>query len=131
LYDALRDMIPPAKLQAYIEDGTIEIAPLAYMRGRTLNNVIAILDEAQNATEGQLKMFLTRMGKTAKFIITGDITQVDLPRSSMSGLIHASRILKNIPGIDFVFLDERDIIRHKLVPRIVDAYKNDKEKDKA
>jgi phosphate starvation-inducible PhoH-like protein len=125
LYDALRDMIPPAKLGAYIEDGTIEIAPLAYMRGRTLNNVIAILDEAQNATASQLKMFLTRMGKTAKFIVTGDITQVDLPRASMSGLIHASRILKNIPGIDFVYLDERDIIRHRLVTKIVDAYHKD------
>lgn len=127
LYDALRDMIPPARLEAYIEDGIIEIAPLAYMRGRTLNNVFAILDEAQNATENQLKMFLTRMGKTAKFIVTGDVTQVDLPKSSISGLIHASRILKNIPGIDFIFLDERDIIRHKLVSKIVDAYQKDRE----
>ena len=127
LYDALRDMIPPAKLAAYLEDGTIEIAPLAYMRGRTLNNVFAILDEAQNATESQLKMFLTRMGKTAKFIITGDVTQVDLPKSSSSGLIHASKILKDISGIDIVYLDERDIIRHKLVSKIVEAYKRDKE----
>ncbi len=128
LYDALRDMLPPAKLAAYIEDGTIEIAPLAYMRGRTLNNVFAILDEAQNATESQLKMFLTRMGKTAKFIVTGDVTQVDLPKASRSGLIHASRILENIPGIDIVYLDERDIIRHKLVTKIVDAYQRDKDK---
>ena len=101
-------MLPPAKLAAYIEDGTIEIAPLAYMRGRTLNNVFAILDEAQNATESQLKMFLTRMGKTAKFIVTGDVTQVDLPKASHSGLIHASRILKDIAGIDIVYLDERE-----------------------
>ena len=130
LYDALRDMLPPAKLAAYIEDGTIEIAPLAYMRGRTLNNVFAILDEAQNATESQLKMFLTRMGKTAKFIVTGDVTQVDLPKASRSGLIHASKILNNIPGIDIVYLDERDIIRHKLVTKIVDAYQKDKNNSK-
>ncbi len=128
LYDALRDMIPPAKLEAYIEDGTIEIAPLAYMRGRTLNNVFAILDEAQNATESQIKMFLTRMGKTAKFIVTGDVTQVDLPKTSISGLIHASKILNNIAGIDFIYLDEKDIIRHKLVTKIVDAYQKDKDK---
>jgi phosphate starvation-inducible protein PhoH and related proteins len=127
LYDALRDMIPPAKLAAYIEDGTIEIAPLAYMRGRTLNNVFAILDEAQNATESQLKMFLTRMGKTAKFIVTGDVTQVDLPKASHSGLIHASKILKDISGIDIVYLDERDIIRHKLVTKIVDAYQRNEQ----
>lgn len=127
LYDALRDMLPTAKLASFIENGTIEIAPLAYMRGRTLNNVIAILDEAQNATESQLKMFLTRMGKTSKFIVTGDITQVDLPKSSSSGLIHASKILMNIPGIDIIYLDERDIIRHKLVTRIVDAYQKDKD----
>jgi phosphate starvation-inducible PhoH-like protein len=126
LYDALRDMIPPQKLRAYIEDGIIEIAPLAFMRGRTLNNVFAILDEAQNTTKNQIKMFLTRMGKTAKFIITGDITQIDLPKNQSSGLIHTKNILQNINGIDFVFLNDTDIIRHKLVTKIVNAY--DKEK---
>lgn len=125
LYDALRDMLPPQKLLSYIEDGTIEIAPLAFMRGRTLDNVFAILDEAQNATHNQLKMFLTRMGSSAKFIVTGDITQIDLPKSQSSGLIHASRILRNIPGLAFVFLDETDVIRHKLVTRILKAYSND------
>ncbi len=122
LYDALRDMIPPAKLEAYIEDKTIEIAPLAFMRGRTLDNAFAILDEAQNATESQLKMFLTRMGKSAKFIITGDITQIDLPRNQTSGLITATRILNNIRGIDFIFLNETDVVRHPLVTRIIKAY---------
>ncbi len=126
LFDALRDMIPPQKLSAYIEDGTIQIAPLAYMRGRTLDNAVAILDEAQNASENQLKMFLTRMGKSAKFFVTGDITQIDLPKSQSSGLTQAMKILKNINGIDFVILDERDIVRHKLVSKIVDAYKKDK-----
>lgn len=126
LFDALRDMIPSQKLSGYIEDGTIQIAPLAYMRGRTLDNAVAILDEAQNATENQLKMFLTRMGKSAKFFVTGDITQIDLPKSQSSGLTQAMRILKNVSGIEFVFLDERDIVRHKLVSKIVDAYKNDK-----
>jgi len=122
LYDALRDMLPPQKLLGYLEDGTIEIAPLAFMRGRTLDNVFAILDEAQNATQSQLKMFLTRMGRSAKFIVTGDITQVDLPRNQSSGLIQVSKILNNIPGIDFIYLNERDIIRHKLVTKIVNAY---------
>ncbi|MBP7496950.1 MAG: PhoH family protein [Bacteroidales bacterium] len=122
LYDALRDMIPAARLAAYIDDGIIEIAPLAYMRGRTLNNVCAILDEAQNCTENQLKMFLTRMGKDAKFIVTGDITQIDIPKSNASGLIQAAKILKDINGIEFIYLDHTDIIRHKLVPKIVDAY---------
>ena len=122
LYDALRDMLPSQKLYSYMEDGTIEVAPLAFMRGRTLENAFAILDEAQNATEKQLKMFLTRMGRNSKFIITGDITQIDLPRTQASGLIQATRILKNIPGIDIIWLDDRDIIRHKLVNRIVDAY---------
>jgi phosphate starvation-inducible PhoH-like protein len=126
LFDALRDMIPPQKLSGYIEDGTIQIAPLAYMRGRTLDNAVAILDEAQNASENQLKMFLTRMGKSAKFFVTGDITQIDLPKSQSSGLTQAMRILKNVNGIDFIFLDERDIVRHKLVSKIVDAYKKDK-----
>ena len=125
LFDALRDMIPPQKLSGYIEDGTIQIAPLAYMRGRTLDNAVAILDEAQNASENQLKMFLTRMGKSAKFFVTGDITQIDLPKSQSSGLTQAMRILKNVNGIDFIFLDERDIVRHKLVSKIVDAYKKD------
>jgi len=122
LYDALRDMLPTQKLLSYLEDETIEIAPLAYMRGRTLDNVFAILDEAQNASESQLKMFLTRMGKSAKFIITGDITQIDLPRHKNPGLLQAQRILKNIKGIDFIYLNEKDIIRHKLVTKIVDAY---------
>jgi phosphate starvation-inducible protein PhoH and related proteins len=122
LYDALKDMLPHQKLQAYLEDGTIEIAPLAFMRGRTLDHAFAILDEAQNATPLQLKMFLTRMGKSAKFVITGDITQIDLPRHQKSGLLHATQILKEVQGIDFVFLDERDIVRHELVTRVLKAY---------
>jgi phosphate starvation-inducible PhoH-like protein len=122
LYDALRDMIPTQKLLTYWEDGTIEIAPLAFMRGRTLDHAFVILDEAQNATEGQLKMFLTRMGKSAKFIVTGDITQIDLPRNQSSGLIQASKILQNVTGLSFVFLDKQDIIRHKLVTKIINAY---------
>ncbi|HAW59019.1 MAG TPA: phosphate starvation-inducible protein PhoH [Bacteroidales bacterium] len=125
LYDALRDMLPTQKLLTYLEDGTIEVAPLAFMRGRTLDHAFAILDEAQNATLNQLKMFLTRMGRNAKFIITGDITQIDLPPSQKSGLIHATQILKGIQGIDFVFLDERDIVRHRLVKDIVEAYGRD------
>lgn len=128
LYDALRDMLPPTKLQSYIEDGTIEIAPLAFMRGRTLDHAFAILDEAQNATESQMKMFLTRMGRSAKFIITGDVTQIDLPRNQRSGLIHAMRILKNIEGIGFIQLDAQDIVRHKLVRMVVDAYSRDSER---
>ena len=124
LYDALKDMLPPQKLLAYIEDGTIEIAPLAFMRGRTLNNAFAILDEAQNTTPNQLKMFLTRMGSSAKFIVTGDITQVDLPKHQVSGLIHVQNILTDIPGIKFVYLDQNDIIRHKLVIKIINAYGN-------
>jgi len=122
LYDALRDMIPTQKLVGYLEDGTIEIAPLAFMRGRTLENAFAILDEAQNSTEGQLKMFVTRMGRSSKFVITGDITQIDLPRNQKSGLIQAVKILKNIKGIDFITLDVRDVVRHKLVTRIINAY---------
>lgn len=122
LYDALRDMLPHQKLQGYLEDGTIEIAPLAFMRGRTLDHAFAILDEAQNATPLQLKMFLTRMGKSAKFVITGDVTQIDLPRNQQSGLLHASRILKDVKGIDFIFLDDRDIVRHELVSRVIKAY---------
>ncbi len=122
LYDALRDMIPTQKLVSYLEDGTIEIAPLAFMRGRTLENAFAILDEAQNCTEGQLKMFVTRMGRSSKFVITGDITQIDLPRNQNSGLVQAMKILKNIKGIDFITLDIRDVVRHKLVTRIINAY---------
>ena len=127
LYDALRDMIPTQKLLSYMEDGTIEIAPIAFMRGRTLDNVFAILDEAQNATIPQMKMFLTRMGKAAKFIVTGDITQIDLPRNQQSGLVHASQILMDIQGIGFVILDESDIIRHKLVARVLKAYHENRE----
>jgi len=122
LYDALRDMIPTQKLVSYLEDGTIEIAPLAFMRGRTLENAFAILDEAQNCTEGQLKMFVTRMGRSSKFVITGDITQIDLPRNQNSGLVQATRILQNVKGIDFITLDIRDVVRHKLVTRIINAY---------
>lgn len=122
LYDALGDMLPTQKLLQYIEDRVIEIAPLAFMRGRTLNNAFAILDEAQNTTPSQLKMFLTRMGASAKFVVTGDITQVDLPKNQISGLVHSQEILKHIAGIDFVYLDKSDIIRHKLVSRIIEAY---------
>jgi len=122
LYDALRDMLPTQKLLKYIEDGTIEIAPLAFMRGRTLDHAFAILDEAQNATEMQLKMFVTRMGKSAKFIVTGDITQIDLPKKQSSGLKQAAILLKDIQGIDFIYLDDRDVVRHKLVTRIIKAY---------
>ncbi len=127
LYDALRDMIPTQKLLGYLEDGTIEIAPLAFMRGRTLDNVFAILDEAQNATEAQLKMFLTRMGRSAKFIVTGDVTQIDLPRSQSSGLVQVISLLKDVSGLSFVFLDETDVIRHKLVSRILRAYSGKRE----
>ncbi len=127
LYDALRDMLPTQKLLSYMEDGTIEIAPLAFMRGRTLDHVYAILDEAQNATSAQLKMFLTRMGRSAKFVVTGDITQIDLPKNQSSGLVHAQELLKNIPGIAFIKLGKKDIIRHRLVNDIVNAYeKNNK-----
>ncbi|MBQ4433879.1 MAG: PhoH family protein, partial [Bacteroidales bacterium] len=121
-YDALRDMMPMTKLLAYLEDKTIEIAPLAFMRGRTLDNAYVILDEAQNATESQLKMFLTRMGKNAKFFITGDITQVDLPRHQSSGLIQAGKILRNIKGIEFIYLDNSDVVRHHLVTKIIQCY---------
>ncbi len=127
LYDALRDMLPPAKLLPYIEDGTIEIAPLAFMRGRTLDNAFVILDEAQNATVQQMKMFLTRMGKNAKFIVTGDVTQIDLPAKQPSGLIHAAKILKNIDGIGIIYLEECDVVRHKLVVKILRAYSEEKE----
>ncbi len=123
LYDALRDMIPSAKLEGYLEDHTIEIAPLAFMRGRTLDHAFVILDEAQNATRSQLKMFLTRMGRSAKFIVTGDITQIDLPPKTPSGLPQAMEVLKDVEGIDFIMLDEKDVVRHKLVTDIVNAYK--------
>lgn len=129
LYDALFDMIPTDKLKQYIESNVIQIAPLAFMRGRTLDNAFVILDEAQNATESQLKMFLTRMGPSAKFFVTGDITQIDLPRNQPSGLLQAMRLLKGAEGIDFVFLDSRDVIRHKLVKRILEIYDNAKEKN--
>ena len=122
LYDALRDMMPMAKLLSYLEDKTIEIAPLAFMRGRTLDNAYVILDEAQNATEAQLKMFLTRMGKNAKFFITGDITQIDLPRHQHSGLVQAKRILKGIKGIEFITMDQSDVVRHHLVTKIIQHY---------
>ncbi len=122
LYDGLRDMIPAKKLMGFLEDGTIEIAPLAYMRGRTLDNAFVILDEGQNTTINQLKMFLTRMGKNAKFIVTGDITQIDLPRKATSGLIYAMNILMNIHGISIVKFDIRDVVRHKLVKKIIEAY---------
>lgn len=122
LYDALRDMIPPEKLNDLIYNGFIQIAPLAFMRGRTLDNAFVILDEAQNATESQFKMFLTRMGQSAKFVITGDVTQVDLPKKQPSGLIQSLKILKNIPGISFIHFNEKDVIRHRLVKDIILAY---------
>ncbi|CAG5085368.1 PhoH family protein [Parvicella tangerina] len=122
LYDGLRDMIPREKLEEYLEDGVIQIAPLAFMRGRTLDKAFVILDEAQNTTENQMKMFLTRMGKSAKFIITGDVSQIDLPKHQRSGLTKSIDRLKGIQGIDFVFLDEQDVIRHQLVKRIIDAF---------
>lgn len=124
LYDALRDMIPQQKLLSYWEDNTIEIAPLAFMRGRTLDNAFVILDEAQNATPTQLKMFLTRMGRNAKFVITGDLSQVDLPRHQHSGLANASNLLAGIEGITFITLDQSDVVRHHLVTKIIEAYDN-------
>lgn len=122
LYDALFDMLPPEKLNGYLETGVIEIAPLAYMRGRTLDHAFVILDEAQNATTSQLKMFLTRMGKSAKFYVTGDVTQIDLPKKSQSGLYSSIKILNGIEGIDIVLLNEKDVVRHKLVAKIISAY---------
>ncbi|MEK9739897.1 MAG: PhoH family protein [Flavobacteriaceae bacterium] len=124
LYDALRDMIPNERLQAHIENGTIQIAPLAFMRGRTLDNAFVILDEAQNTTHAQMKMFLTRMGKNAKFMITGDPGQIDLPRRMISGLKEALLILKDTSGIGVVYLDDKDVIRHPLVKKVIDAYKS-------
>lgn len=129
LYDALKDMIHFRKLEAWLEDGTIQIAPLAYMRGRTLEHSFVILDEAQNATINQLKMFLTRMGVNSKFIMTGDITQIDLPDKRKSGLFQAIKILKGIEGISIIEFDERDIVRHKLVKDIVRAYDVDEKRE--
>ena len=124
LYDALRDMIPTEKLDSYIEKGIIQIAPLAFMRGRTLDHAFVILDEGQNTTHAQMKMFLTRMGKNAKFLLTGDPGQIDLPRRVISGLKEALLILKDIKGVGVVFLDDKDVIRHKLVKKVIEAYKN-------
>lgn len=125
LYDALRDMIPAERLDDFLERGVIQIAPLAFMRGRTLDHAFVILDEAQNATRAQMKMFLTRMGANAKFVITGDRSQIDLPKRTQSGLIHAVRILEGVNGVGCIRLDERDVIRHTLVKRIIDAYESD------
>ena len=122
LYDALEDMIPAAKLKEYMEGNVIQIAPLAFMRGRTLNEAVIVLDEAQNTTTHQIKMFLTRLGMGSKMIITGDVTQIDLPRTTQSGLVQALGILRGVPGIGRVEFDKKDIVRHKLVQRIVEAY---------
>ena len=122
LYDALQDMVPGAKLKEYMENNVIQIAPLAFMRGRTLNDAVIILDEAQNTTTHQIKMFLTRLGMNAKMIITGDVTQIDLPPTATSGLVQAMQILKGVKGIGKVEFDKKDIVRHKLVQRIVEAY---------
>jgi phosphate starvation-inducible PhoH-like protein len=130
LYDALQDMIPAAKLKEYMELNIIQIAPLAFMRGRTLNDAVVILDEAQNTTTQQIKMFLTRMGMNTKMIVTGDMTQIDLPSSQKSGLVQAMHILKGVKGISFIELNKKDIVRHKLVTRIVEAYEKFEEKQK-
>lgn len=130
LYDALEDMIPGAKLKEYMDTNVIQIAPLAFMRGRTLNDAIVILDEAQNTTPQQIKMFLTRMGNNTKMVITGDLTQVDLPHNQGSGLTQAIEILKDVKGISFITLDKKDIVRHKLVTRIVNAYESYEKKEK-
>ena len=127
LYDALFDLMPPERIARLIEDGRIEIAPLAYMRGRTLNRSVIILDEAQNTTRSQMKMFLTRLGESSKFIITGDVTQIDLNKSSDSGLLHAIKILKNIDGISFNMFNIEDISRHPVVQKIVTAYEESAE----
>ena len=125
LYDALNDMIPSEKLKAFIEERVIQIAPLAFMRGRTLDNAFVILDEGQNTTVQQMKMFLTRMGRSAKFVVTGDMTQVDLPNRQKSGLRHSLDLLNDVPGIGVVYLDQKDVIRHKLVMKIIQAYKQE------
>ena len=131
LYDALQDMIPAQKLQEYMEQNVIQIAPLAFMRGRTLNDAVVILDEAQNTTTQQMKMFLTRMGHNTKMIVTGDMTQIDLPRSVRSGLAEACHVLGSVKGISFITMNEQDIVRHRLVTRIVNAYDAYEEKMKA
>ncbi len=131
LYDALEDMIPAVKLKEYMESNVIQIAPLAFMRGRTLNDAIIVLDEAQNTTTHQIKMFLTRLGMNAKMIITGDITQIDLPRSVNSGLVQALKVLKGVPGIGMVEFGKKDIVRHQLVQRIVEAYQRWEDEKKA
>ena len=125
LYDALNDMIPSEKLKAFIEERVIQIAPLAFMRGRTFDNAFVILDEAQNTTVQQMKMFLTRMGRSAKFVVTGDMTQIDLPNRQKSGLSHSLDLLKDVPEIGMVYLDQKDVIRHKLVMKIIQAYKQE------
>lgn len=129
LYDALEDMIPQQKLKEYMEAQTIQIAPLAFMRGRTLNDAVIILDEAQNTTRHQMKMFLTRLGMNGKMIITGDTTQIDLPRTVQSGLLQALRILKGVKGIGVIEYEKKDIVRHPLVQRIVDAYEHRERED--
>ena len=131
LYDALQDMIPAAKLKEYMELNIIQIAPLAFMRGRTLNDAVVILDEAQNTTTAQIKMFLTRMGMNTKMIVTGDMTQIDLPSSQTSGLVQALKILKGVKGISFIELNKKDIVRHKLVTQIVEAYEKFEKEQKA
>lgn len=129
LYDALEDMLPPLKLKEYMDAGTIQIAPLAFMRGRTLNDAVIILDEAQNTTTQQMKMFLTRLGMSSKMVVTGDVTQIDLPRSTRSGLLSALRILRDVKGIGIIEYEKKDIVRHPLVQRIVEAYENVKPED--
>jgi phosphate starvation-inducible PhoH-like protein len=131
LYDALQDMLPANKLAEYMEANVIQIAPLAFMRGRTLNDAVVILDEAQNTTSAQIKMFLTRMGTSTKMIVTGDITQIDLPHTQQSGLIQALHVLKGVRGISFIELGKKDIVRHKLVQRIVEAYEHDDERKRS
>lgn len=130
LYDALEEMIPPAKLQEYMNTNIIQIAPLAFMRGRTLNDAVVILDEAQNTTTAQIKMFLTRMGNNTKMIVTGDRTQIDLPSTQRSGLVEAVRILHNVKGVRIIEMNKSDIVRHKLVVRIVEAYERDEKKQR-
>ncbi|MBD3219334.1 MAG: AAA family ATPase [candidate division Zixibacteria bacterium] len=128
VYDALHDMMPSEKIKKLLELGVIEIAPLAFMRGRTLNSAFVILDEAQNTTTAQMKMFLTRLGEKSKSVVTGDVTQIDLPKNRVSGLLTAQKILKNIDGIKFIYLDEKDVVRHRLVQNIIKAYENAKRK---
>jgi len=127
LYDAIYEMMPSDKFQNYLDRGIIEIAPLAYMRGRTLNNSFIILDDAQNTTLGQMKMFLTRFGFGSRIIVTGDITQIDLPQKTNSGLVKISKILKDIKGIEFVYLEKKDVVRHRLVKEIIRAYENEQQ----